>query len=180
MDLRFVWCPQVQIPFCRRCVSAGALVLNCSPTNMAPTQKDQPLLSLKMRPYFKTHKCSRNEQKFSHESREGPKPRAVLLARASRSLLLFYAVRLVLPGTFCFVYFTKVSVSSLYGLEWHSDWWIGNYLEGSGRGLFKMLYTNFPGGTEENNVESNWGYPTSRPGFEWSTCPGYKSRELPV
>jgi hypothetical protein len=55
-------------------VSAGTLVLNCSTTNAAPTQKKQPSLTKKKRPHFQTHKCSWNEEKFGHESRRGPKP----------------------------------------------------------------------------------------------------------
>jgi hypothetical protein len=55
---------KVQMPLPGRCVSACALVLNYGATNVAPTQKDQPLLSSNRRPHFQTHKQSWNEQKF--------------------------------------------------------------------------------------------------------------------
>jgi hypothetical protein len=43
-------------------VSADKLVLTYSATNVAPTQKDQPLLLSKRRPHFKTHKWSWKEK----------------------------------------------------------------------------------------------------------------------
>jgi hypothetical protein len=72
----------VQMPFPGRCVSAGALVRNCCATNMAPTQKDKPLLSSKRRPHFQTHKRSWNERKLGHASRRVSKPTTTVLARA--------------------------------------------------------------------------------------------------
>jgi hypothetical protein len=71
------------VPFPGRCVSAVKLVLNYGATNVTPTQKDQPLISLKRRPHFQTHTWSWNDHKFTHGSRRGPKPRTTVLARAS-------------------------------------------------------------------------------------------------
>jgi hypothetical protein len=70
------------------CVSVGTLVLNYSATNVAPTQKDQPLLSSKRRPHFQTHKRSWNEHKLGHKSRQGSKPRETVLARTRNKLLM--------------------------------------------------------------------------------------------
>jgi hypothetical protein len=64
-------------------VSAGTLVLNYGTTNVAPTRKVPPLLSSKRRPYFQTRKWSWKEQKFDHGSIRGPKPKMIVLARAS-------------------------------------------------------------------------------------------------
>jgi hypothetical protein len=60
-------------------------VLNYGATNVAPTQKDQPLLLSKRRPHFHTYKWSWNDKKFVHESRRGPKPRITELARLAVS-----------------------------------------------------------------------------------------------
>jgi hypothetical protein len=49
--------------------------------------KDQPLLSSKRRPHYRTYKRSSNEQKLVHKSRRGPKSITTLLARASSNLL---------------------------------------------------------------------------------------------
>jgi hypothetical protein len=76
------------------CVSVGTLVLNYGATNVAPTQKDEPLLSSKRRHHFETHKRSWKEQNFGHGSRRGPKPRTVVLAKASSNLM---GLELVLP-----------------------------------------------------------------------------------
>jgi hypothetical protein len=54
---------------------------------VALTQKEKPLLPLKRRPYFQTHKRSRNERKLSHGSRVGSKPTTTMLARTSSNLL---------------------------------------------------------------------------------------------
>jgi hypothetical protein len=78
---------KVQMPLPGRWVSAGTLVRNYGATNLAPTQKDKPLLSSKRRPHFKTRKRSWNEQKFGHGSRGGPKPRTTVLARTSSNIL---------------------------------------------------------------------------------------------
>jgi hypothetical protein len=43
------------LPGC--CMSVDTLMLNYGATNVASTQKDQPLLSLKRRPNFKLHEC---------------------------------------------------------------------------------------------------------------------------
>jgi hypothetical protein len=80
-----------------RCLSAGTVVLNYGATNMAPAQKDQPLLSSKRTSYFQTHKSSWNERKFGHESQRDPKPRISALARTSSNLLLCYANRKLNP-----------------------------------------------------------------------------------
>jgi hypothetical protein len=56
-------------------------------TNVAPTQKDKPLLSSKRRPHFQTHKGPWNEHKLGHVSRWGPKRKTTVLARASSNLL---------------------------------------------------------------------------------------------
>jgi hypothetical protein len=58
-----------------RFLSASTLVRNYHATNLAPTQKYQPLLSPKRRPQFQTHKGSWNEHKFGHGYRKGPKPK---------------------------------------------------------------------------------------------------------
>jgi hypothetical protein len=44
----------VQMPLPGRCMSAGTLVWSYDATNVAPTQKDKPLLSSKNRPNFQT------------------------------------------------------------------------------------------------------------------------------
>jgi hypothetical protein len=68
------------MPLPGRCVSAGALVLNYGATNVAPTQRDRHLLS-------SAKHINGLEQKFGHGSRQGPKPRSTVLARASSNLL---------------------------------------------------------------------------------------------
>jgi hypothetical protein len=50
-------------------MSVGTLVRNYGATNLAPTQKDKPLLSSKKGPYFKTYKRSWNEHKLGYGSR---------------------------------------------------------------------------------------------------------------
>jgi hypothetical protein len=57
-------------------------------TNVASTQKDQPLFSLYRKPHFETHERLWNEQKFGHGFRRGLKPSTTVLARASSNLLL--------------------------------------------------------------------------------------------
>jgi hypothetical protein len=44
-------------------------------------------------------------------------------------------------------------------------WWIGNNLEGSGRGLIEVLSRNLHGVIEENNKEFYSGHPVSGPKF---------------
>jgi hypothetical protein len=78
---------KVQMSLPGRYVSAGALVLSYGATNVAPTQKDRPLLSWMRRPHVETHQRSWNEHKFFHGLRRGPKPRTTVLARVSRNLL---------------------------------------------------------------------------------------------
>jgi hypothetical protein len=78
---------EVQMHLPRPCVSAGTLALNYGATKMAPTQKDQPLLSLDRRPHFETHKRSWNEHKLDHGFRRVSKPRMTVLARTSSNLL---------------------------------------------------------------------------------------------
>jgi hypothetical protein len=73
-------------------MSAGVLIRNYGATNVAPTQKDKPLLSLERRPHLQTHKRSWNERKLVHGSRRSPKPRTTVLARASSNLLLYSVV----------------------------------------------------------------------------------------
>jgi hypothetical protein len=46
------------------CMSAGARVQDCGATNTVPTHKDIPLLSLKRRPHFQTHKQPWNKHKL--------------------------------------------------------------------------------------------------------------------
>jgi hypothetical protein len=62
---------------------AGAKGPLISLPNMAPIQKDRPLLTSKRRSHSKTHKWSWKEQRFCHESRRGPKPRMTVLARTN-------------------------------------------------------------------------------------------------
>jgi hypothetical protein len=64
-------------------------------TNVAPTQKDQPLLSSKRWPYLQTRTWSWNEQKFGHKSTRGPKPGTTVLTRTSSNLLICYAMHVV-------------------------------------------------------------------------------------
>jgi hypothetical protein len=45
-----------------RCASAGTLVQNYGATNVAPTQKDKPLLSSKRGTHFQTRKRSWNQE----------------------------------------------------------------------------------------------------------------------
>jgi hypothetical protein len=45
------------MPLPGRCMSAGTLVLNYGATNVAPTQEDQLLLSLKRMPNFQIRNC---------------------------------------------------------------------------------------------------------------------------
>jgi hypothetical protein len=71
---------KVQMPLPGRCV------LNHSATNVAPTQKDQPLLLSKRRPHFQTHKRSWNEQKCGPESRRGPETKKKYSDEASSNL----------------------------------------------------------------------------------------------
>jgi hypothetical protein len=75
-------------------VSAAKIVLNYGATNVAPTQKDKPLLSSKRRPHLQTQKWSWKEQKLSYDSRRGPKPTTTVLARANSNLLLWYDLRI--------------------------------------------------------------------------------------
>jgi hypothetical protein len=70
------------------CESVGTPVRNYGAINMAPTQKDQPLLSSKRKPHFKTHKLHWNEQKFDHGSRRGPKTRTTVLAKAGLRIVV--------------------------------------------------------------------------------------------
>jgi hypothetical protein len=44
--------------------------------------------------------------------------------------------------------------------------WFGKDFEVSCRGLNKVLFRNFPGGTEENYEKPQSGYPQSRTSFE--------------
>jgi hypothetical protein len=55
---------RVQVPVTARCVGAGALVLNCSATIVAPILRHQLLLSLKRGPYFHAHKTSRKKKNW--------------------------------------------------------------------------------------------------------------------
>jgi hypothetical protein len=43
------------VPLPGRCVSAGTLVMNYCATNVAPTQKHQPLISSKRGPHSQAH-----------------------------------------------------------------------------------------------------------------------------
>jgi hypothetical protein len=55
---------KVQMPLPAFCVSVGTLVQNYVATNMAPTQKDKPFLSLKRKPHFQTSKRSWSKHKL--------------------------------------------------------------------------------------------------------------------
>jgi hypothetical protein len=70
-----------------RCVSAVALVRFYGVTDVEPTQGDKPLLSSKRSQQFQTYKPSWKEQKLDHGSRRSWKPRTIVLARTSCSLL---------------------------------------------------------------------------------------------
>jgi hypothetical protein len=70
-----------------RSVSAGTLVPNYGVTNVKPTQKDQPLFSLKRGPHFQTHNWCWNEHNLGHRFWRVPKIRTTVLARASNNLL---------------------------------------------------------------------------------------------
>jgi hypothetical protein len=48
--------------------------------------------------------------------------------------------------------FTTLSLSTLYSGEWKYNWWIGNSLERSGRGVTEVLHRHLSGGIEENHV----------------------------
>jgi hypothetical protein len=69
------------LPGC--CVSAGTLMRNYGATNVAPTQKDKPLLSFK-RPRFQTYKPCWNEYKWVPTELE---TKISVLASASSNLL---------------------------------------------------------------------------------------------
>jgi hypothetical protein len=58
----------VKVPIPGRCMSVGTVVQNYGATDVAPTQKDKPLLSSKRRPHFQTHKLSWNEHELGHGS----------------------------------------------------------------------------------------------------------------
>jgi hypothetical protein len=49
-------------------MSAGTLMQNYDAINVAPTQKEKPLLSSKRRPHFETHWRSWNEHKLGRGS----------------------------------------------------------------------------------------------------------------
>jgi hypothetical protein len=74
---------KAQMPLLGRCVSAGTPVRNYGATNVAPTQKDRPLLTSKTSPHFQTNKRSWNKYILGHGSRRGAKPRTTVLARAT-------------------------------------------------------------------------------------------------
>jgi hypothetical protein len=78
---------KVQMSLPGRYVSAGTLAHNYGETNVAPTQKEKPLLSSKSRPHFQTHKWSWNEHKLGDGSQWGPKPGTSVLPRVSSNLL---------------------------------------------------------------------------------------------
>jgi hypothetical protein len=56
-------------------------------TNVAPTQKDNSLVSSSRRSQFQAHKRSWNEHKLGQVISTGPKPKTTVLASASRNLL---------------------------------------------------------------------------------------------
>jgi hypothetical protein len=51
---------RLQMPSPGRCVTADTFMLNYGATNMAPTHRDQPILSSKKRSHLQTHKRSWN------------------------------------------------------------------------------------------------------------------------
>jgi hypothetical protein len=77
--MRFVWCPYS--------TSAGVLALNCGTTDVAPAQKDKPLLTSKGRHHYQTQKSSWIEHKLGHGSRWGSMTRVTVLARTSSYLM---------------------------------------------------------------------------------------------
>jgi hypothetical protein len=96
---------KVQMALPERCVSATTLVRNCGATNVARTQKDKPLLSVKTRPHLQTHKQSWNKYKLIHWFRWGSKLRTTVLSRTS-SKFLNWTVK---------VYLQRVNLVSVVG-----------------------------------------------------------------
>jgi hypothetical protein len=71
----FGFCAQIALPGPR--VGVNRLVLIYRATNVASAQKDQSLLSLKWKPFFKTHSLSWKEKSFIMDPDE-PKTKKVL------------------------------------------------------------------------------------------------------
>jgi hypothetical protein len=91
---------KVHMPLPGCCVSAGTLMLNYGATNMAPSQKDEPILSSKRGPHFRTNIRPWNEQKFGYSYRRSPKPRITMLARASSIILDLFSQNLFIEYSF--------------------------------------------------------------------------------
>jgi hypothetical protein len=80
------WCPWSKSALnWKMCDSK--FVQNYEATIVAPTQRDQHLLSSKGRAYFQTHEWSWNKLNFGHMSWRCLKLRTILLARNSSNLL---------------------------------------------------------------------------------------------
>jgi hypothetical protein len=69
---------EAQMPLLGRCVSVGTFVLNYGVTIVAPTLKDQPIVSSKRTAYLQTQKRAWNDRNFGHVPRLGTKTRTVM------------------------------------------------------------------------------------------------------
>jgi hypothetical protein len=75
----------------------------------------------------------------------------------------FYAFFVWRTDNFLMVYFTTLSVSRLYSVEWQDDRWIGKDLEGSGLRLVEVLSLE---GLKKTTKDLSQ-YPVSRPSTSW-------------